>query len=94
MVDPKNVAGVPRQHDETTIIDAAQAVEKAIIEDFDSLDCDDMLDAGLHVLGDKHPAVVELQKALEAVDPAGTTRIVQIHKRFMESAFNPLLPMQ
>jgi len=94
MVDPKIAARVPQQHDETTIIDAAQAAERAIIEEFDSLDCGDMLDAGLHVLGDKHPAVVELQKALEAVDPAGTARIVQIHKRFMESASSPSLPVQ
>jgi len=94
MVDPKNVVGVPQQHGETTIIDAAHAVERAIIEEFDSLDCGDMLDAGLHVLGDNHPAVVELQKVLEAVDPAGTTRIVQIHKRFMESASSHSLPVQ
>ena len=47
---------------------AATEAEKAVAAEFESLDCDDMLDAALSILGPKHPATKKLQQAIKRYD--------------------------
>ena len=43
---------------------ACLEVDQAIAVVLEELDADDTLDAGVHILGEKHPAVVKLRKLL------------------------------
>ena len=57
--------------------DAMIAVENAIGECVTELDPDDLLDAGTHILGDKHPAVRNLRKWIKKLDHGIDSRVKQ-----------------
>ena len=57
--------------------DAMIAVENAIGECITELDADDLLEAGTHILGEKHPAVRNLRKWMKKLDHGIDSRAKQ-----------------